>query len=135
MIDVRRDDGAAARDLGTDEFRWQSLARRDEFHLGGDFAASCVVALCSDVTSRAPRRDPRLAQLGQPDADIMSLRTARVVKPDRRFAAAQCHFAYRHAKRDLRTCWCDLRGPLVVRLPGIRICRGEINHETCRRDP
>ena len=42
VIDVRRDDRAAARDLGADEVGRQPFARRDELHLRRDLAAPRV---------------------------------------------------------------------------------------------
>ena len=45
MIDVRGNDGAAARDLAAHEVGRQPLAERHEFHLGRDLAASGIVQL------------------------------------------------------------------------------------------
>ena len=96
VIDVRRDDGAAARHLAADELGRQPLARGDELHLGRDLAAARVVELRADVTRRAARLDPRRAQLGQAVTHVVPLRTAGVVQTDRGFAAAQRDLAHRN---------------------------------------
>ena len=49
VIDVRRDDRAAALDLGADELGRQPFARGDELHLRRDLAAPRVEELRADV--------------------------------------------------------------------------------------
>ena len=58
VIDVRGDDRAAARDLGSHELGRQPLAQGDELHLRRDLAATSVMEL-RDARLTAPRRDPR----------------------------------------------------------------------------
>ena len=130
VIDVRRDDGAAARDLGAHEFGGQPFAGGDELHLRRDLAAARVVELRADVAGRAARGDPRLAQLRQAVAHVVPLRTAGVVEAHRRLAAAQRHLAHRHAQRDSLAVRRQRNRPLVVDLAGIGIRRREIDHRS-----
>jgi hypothetical protein len=100
VVDVRGDDGAAARNLVADEIGRQSLAEGDELHLRRDLAFARVVQLGHGLTrSRgcAPRRDPRLAQFRQTLLRVVPLRAAGVVNPDRRLATRQCDLAHRDA--------------------------------------
>ncbi len=94
VIHVGGDDGAPARHLVAHERRGQPFAGGDERHLFGDLAATGVVEL-GDAFRPAPRRDPRLAQLGQAGADVVALRSAGVVEANGRFAARQAHFTHR----------------------------------------
>ena len=96
MIDVGRDDGAAARHLAPHEIRGQPFANRDELHLGRDLAFARVVQL-RHARIRAPAADPGLAQLRQADLDVVALGAARVVDAERRLAARQRDLAHRHA--------------------------------------
>ena len=64
VVDVGRDDGAAAGDLVADELRRQPFADRDELHLGRDLALARVVQL-GHARVVAPAADPRRAQLRQ----------------------------------------------------------------------
>ena len=45
VIDVGRDDGAAAGDLAADQLGREAFAEGDELHLGGDLSAAGVVEL------------------------------------------------------------------------------------------
>ena len=81
VVDVGRNDGAAARDFGPHELGRQPLAHRDELHLRRDVAAARVVQLrdapgparARRCTARPPRpvvdvaapRNPRLTQRRQ----------------------------------------------------------------------
>ena len=99
VVDVGRDDRAAARHLRPDEFGGQPFARADELHLRGDLAPARIVELGPDVTRGAPRGNPRLAQPGQALAHVVALRAAGVVEPYRRLAAGERHLAQGHLQR------------------------------------
>src|SRR5688572_20047139 len=134
MVDVRRNDGASARHLGAHEFRRQSLTGRDELHFWGDLAATRVIELRADVTSRPARCDPRRAEFRETVAHIVSLWTAGVIKADRRLATAQRHLPHRHfegygipaSRQRGRARFDDLAR--------VRIGRGEVDHELLPSD-
>jgi len=64
MIDIRRNDGAAARHFFANEIRGQTLADGDELHLGRNLALACVMQL-RDTGVCLTTADPRRAQLRQ----------------------------------------------------------------------
>ena len=135
MVDVGRDDRAAARDLAAHELGVEALADRDELHLRRDDAPARVVQLGDGARAAerarrtglerrrhrrlpAPPRtvddvaagdDPVAPQRRQPVADVVSLRSAGVVDAQRRLAAAQRNLAHRHPQR----------AGLDVDLPGV----------------
>src|SRR5205807_559928 len=92
MPDVGWNDRAPARHLVADEFRRQSFADRDEFHLRRDLALARVVQLRHAVRTRL---HPRLAQLRQSARDVEVLRATRVVHPYRGCAALEGDLARR----------------------------------------
>ena len=97
VVEVGRDDGAAARDLVAHELRRHVLADGDEAHLLGDLAAPRVVHLREvAVAARDRALDPGLAQLGQPVAHVVALRARGVVDAQRRLAADERDLALRH---------------------------------------
>ena len=59
MIDVCRDDGAAARHFGSHELGVEALAKSNELHLGGDDAAARVVKLRDRSSPHLRRSRPR----------------------------------------------------------------------------
>ena len=99
VVDVGRDDRAAARDLVADEGRRQALAAGDERHLGRDLALAGIVELRRRSVAAA-RRHPRLAQLRQAGLQVGGPWTAGVVEAHRRFAVGEPHLAQRHADRE-----------------------------------
>ena len=96
VIDVGRDDRAAARDFVADEIGRQPFADRDELHLGRDLALARVVQLRD---APAARGHPRRAQLRQPVLHVVPLRAARVVDAQRRLAAGERDLAHRDLHR------------------------------------
>ena len=99
VVDVRGDDGAAARDFGSHELRLEAFADRDELHLRRDLVSARVVQLRDGSTPAQARpiaretgrcagdarfadgafEHPGAAQLRQALARIDPLRSARVV--------------------------------------------------------
>ncbi len=105
MIDVRGNDGAAARDFGAHELRRHALADGNELHLGCDLALPRVVQLRHGLALPGPPHraasrafpDPVLAHAGQALANIEVLRAAGVVHAQRRLTARQPDLAHGHA--------------------------------------
>ncbi len=95
MVDVRGNDRAAARDLGSDELGIEPLPDRDERHLGRDDACARVVEL-RDRLGTPARGHPGFAQFREALADVVPLRSAGVVYAQR-LAVGQCDLAHRHA--------------------------------------
>ncbi len=123
VIDVRGDDGAAARDLIPDEPGRQSFAQGDEFHLRGDLALARIVELRHTSTGSrgAGRRHsllhPCLAQLRKAAGDVVILRAAGVVDAERRFGGRQDDLAHRDAHTSR---------PIDEDFAGVGKCGGEI---------
>ena len=89
VVDVGRDDGAAARDLVADELGRQPFADRDELHLRRDLALARVVQLRhATAAPRAASATHGSRSFGRPSRDVVSLRAARVVDAQRRLAVA-----------------------------------------------
>ena len=127
VIDVGRDDRAAARHFRAHELGVEPFARGDELHLRRDDALARVVELRDIVLAAQHRAEQRLRQLGaplrignvgarhrldvaaagnpvapqrrQPFAHVVSLRAAGVVHLQRRLAARQRNLAHRHLVR------------------------------------
>src|SRR5262249_40043623 len=102
VIDVGRDDRAAAGDFVADELSRQSLADGDEFHLGRDLALARVVQLgdaAAGYRARAvqARLHPGGAPFRQAARDVVALRTARIVNAQARCAVLERDLAHRHA--------------------------------------
>ena len=93
----------------------QAFAGGDELHLGSDLVAAGVVQLRADDTRRPPRGDPRLAQLRQSGAHVVTLRTAGVVQANRRLLRRSARpRASARAAVICRSARSERRGALVI---------------------
>ena len=128
MIDIGRDDGAAARHLGPHQFRRQPLASGDKRHLRRHLAPTCVVELRTNRTRSTPGHQPRLTQLWQTGAHVVPLGTARVVQTNRGMPPGERNLAGRYLQGGPGAAGRKLRVFFVVDFDRVRKCCSECGH-------